>query len=130
MATLWYKKKWVIVLLHTAVWLLVFLLPLLLSQSIQHSHKAHVEFDRTLFVYLTIFSDIIFIILFYFNAFVLIPKFIYSRKLSYYVLVQLIIIAVLAVLQWLFSTFIIKIPFYISGFVIFNIFPYFFILAC
>ena len=130
MATLWYKRKWVIVLLHTAVWLLIFLLPLLLSQSIQHSHKAHVDFDRTLFIYLNLFTDIIWITLFYLNAFVLIPKFIYRRKLSFYALVQLIIIAVSAIFQWLFSTFIIKIPFYLNGFVLFNIFPYLFILAC
>src|SRR5947209_16176501 len=122
MATLWYKRKWVIVLLHTAVWLLIFLLPLLLSQSIQHSHKAHVDFDRTLFIYLNLFTDIIWITLFYLNAFVLIPKFIYRRKLSFYALVQLIVIAVSAIFQWLFSTFIIKIPFYLNGFVLFNIF--------
>jgi two-component system LytT family sensor kinase len=130
MATLWYKRKWVIVLLHTAVWLLIFMLPILLSQSIQHSHKTHVEVDRSWFVYLTLFTDVLWVILFYLNAFVLIPRFIYRKKLSYYVLVQLSVIAVLTTFQWLFSTVIIKIPFYISGFVVFNIFPYLFILAC
>src|SRR5436305_15204766 len=95
MATLWYKRKWVIVLLHTAVWLLIFMLPILLSQSLQHTHKTHVEVDRSWFVYLTAFTDIIWVILFYLNAFVLIPKFIYRRKLSYYVFVQLSVLELL-----------------------------------
>src|SRR5438309_11297695 len=106
MATLWYKRKWVIVLLHTAAWLLIFLLPILLSQSIQHPHKGHLEGDRSWFVYLTLFSDVLWVILFYLNAFVLIPRFIYRKKLSSYVLVQLSVIAVLITFQWLFSTFI------------------------
>src|SRR4051812_26265829 len=84
MATLWYKKKWVVVLLHIAVWALIYLLPLMLMHSFRDNERPHAEADRSLFIYLTLFTDVILIILFYLNALVLIPKFIYRRKLTYY----------------------------------------------
>jgi sensor histidine kinase YesM len=106
------------------------MLPLLLSQSVRHSRKEHVETDRSWYVYFTLFTDVLLVIIFYLNALVLIPKFIYRRKLTHYVLIQLIVVAVLAVFHWLFLTFISKMPFSLSGFIFFNLFPYLFILAC
>ena len=131
MATAWYKRKWVIVLLHTAVWLLIFLLPFLLSQSVQRAHKEHVEVDRILFIYLSTFTNLLWVALFYLNASVLIPKFIYKKKISYYILIQLLIAVGLVSFNWLFFKLIIKqIPFNLSGSILYNIFPYLFILAC
>ncbi len=130
MAIAWYKRKWVIVLLHTAVWLLIFLLPLLLSQSVQHTHRERTESDRSRYIYFTLITDVLLVIIFYLNALVLIPTFIYKKKLSYYVLMQLGLVALLALLHWLLLTIIFKSPFSLSGFIFFNIFPYLFILAC
>ncbi len=130
MTTSWYKKKWVIVLLHIAVWQVLFLLPILLQQSVHNAHEKHTEIDRTLFTYLSLFTDVLWVALFYFNAIVLIPKLIYKQKYLLYVLVQLFIIGSFILFQWLFFSFIIQMGFSIIGFFLYNIFPYLFILAC
>lgn len=131
MAIAWYKKKWVIVLLHTAVWLLIFLIPTLLSQSVQRTRNEHVDVDRSRFFLLFIFTSMLWVALFYLNALVFIPKFIYKKKIAYYVLIQLLIIAGLIAFNWLFFTLIIKqIPWNLNGSILFNVFPYIFILAC
>ncbi|MDQ2752517.1 MAG: histidine kinase, partial [Bacteroidota bacterium] len=131
MATTWYKRKWVIVLLHISVWTLLFLFPILFQKSIQDTrgggaHKA----DNTLFLYLSFFTDLIWIALFYFNAFVLIPKLFYKRKMFLYTIIQLIMLTSLAMFHWLFLAFMNQHPFSLSGFLLFNTFPFLFILAC
>ena len=131
MATAWYKRKWVIVVLHTAVWLLIFLLPILLSQSAQHSRKEHVDVDKNLFIYLNICTIVLWIGLFYLNVFILIPRFIYKKRIAYYILLQFLIIAGLISFNWLFFKLVItQLPWNLSGAILFNVFPYLFILAC
>ncbi len=131
MAVSWYKKKWAIVLLHAAVWTLLFLFPVLLQKSVQDAKDSHNEVDNRLFVYLSIFTDLIWIAVFYFNAYVLIPKLLYKRRTWMYVLIQLIILSALAIFHWLFFEFIIKEhKFELRSFFLFNTFPYVFILAC
>ncbi len=131
MAITWYKRKWVTILLHAAVWQLLFLFPLLLQQSVHDAHPKHVEVDRNLFVYLSFFTDILWVALFYLNAIVLIPKLVYKRKFLFYVLLQILIVAAFILFQWMFFTFVIQqMSFSLSNFFLFNIFPYLFILAC
>jgi two-component system LytT family sensor kinase len=131
MATPWYKRKWGIVLLHTAVWVLIYMLPFLLQRSVQNTKHEQAATDRNWFIYLTISTDILWIILFYLNAFVLIPKLIYRKKYLFYFLVQLIILSVFVTFHWLFFTFVTEQhQFSLSGFLLFNTFPFAFILAC
>lgn len=132
MATTWYKKKWVIAALHAAVWTLLFLFPFLLQRSVQNGRNDHAnKADSSWFTYLTIFTDLLWVAQFYFNAAVLIPKLFYKRKFVFYIIIQLIMLGALASFHWLFFTFVIKQQqFNISGFFLFNIFPYLFILAC
>ena len=131
MATPWYKRKWGIVLLHTAVWVLIYMLPFLLQRSVQNTKHESAATDRNWFIYLTISTDVLWIILFYLNAFVLIPKLIYRKKYLFYFLVQLIILSVFVTFHWLFFTFVTEQhQFSLSGFFLFNTFPFAFILAC
>lgn len=119
-----------IVALHAAVWTLLFLLPVLLQKSVQDAKNNHNRGDNSSFIYLSVFTDIIWIAVFYFNAYVLMPKLFYKRRLWLYTFIQLIILSALAVFHWLFFTFIIRQhPFELRGFFLFNTFPYVFILA-
>src|SRR4051794_3083079 len=131
MATPWYKRKWGIILLHTAVWVLIYMLPFLLQRSVQSTKHESTATDRTWYIYLTISTDILWIILFYLNAFVLIPKLVYKKKYLFYFLVQLIILSVFVSFHWLFFTFVTRQhQFSLSGFFLFNTFPFVFIIAC
>lgn len=131
MAIPWYKKKWGIVLLHVAVWVLLFSFPILLQKSVQDSKHEANKGDNSLFIYLSVLTDFIWVALFYFNAYVLIPRFFYRKKFFLYVLIQLAMLSALAVFHWVFFTYIASHhEFNLSGFFLFNIFPYLFILAC
>ncbi len=117
--------------LHVAAWMIVFLLPLLLQQSVQNSKKEHVVVDRSWFIYLAVFTDMIWVFLFYFNAYVLFPKLVYKKKFLVYIMIQILLVVSLMSFHWLFFTLIIRqLQFTLSGFLLFNIFPYLFILAC
>ena len=130
MANTWYKRKWVIVALHTAVWILLFLFPILLQKSTQDTKNSGSKADNNLFIYLSIFTDLVWIGLFYFNAFVLIPKLFYRQKLIIYTCIQLMMLSAIALFHWLFFTYITEQhPFSLGGFFFFNIFPFLFILA-
>ena len=118
--------------MHAAVWTLLFLFPVLLQRSVQNTKSDHDKGgDNSWFVYLTIFTDLMWVVLFYFNVSVLMPKLFYKRKFVLYALIQLLMIGTLALFHWSFFTLIVKQhPFSLSGFFLFNIFPYLFILAC
>lgn len=118
-------------MLHISVWTLLFLFPILFQKSIQDTKGgAHKGDNNNLFFYLSICTDLIWMAFFYFNAFVLIPKLFYKKKWFLYVLIQLIMLTSLALFHWLFLAFIGKHPFSFTGFLLFNTFPFVFILAC
>jgi two-component system LytT family sensor kinase len=81
MKAAWYSKKWVIALLHIAAWTLLFSLPYLLRSpenerqpAVKPAHGA----DSGL--YFSLIMNCSWILLFYFNARVLIPRFIYKKR--------------------------------------------------
>jgi two-component system, LytTR family, sensor kinase len=126
----WYKRKEVVVLLHASVWILLFMLPFILQQYLGgHHNKGNAE-DSRLFMYLTIFNDLIYVSLFYFNAIVLVPRFINKRKYLGYLISQVVVISAFWLLQRFFFDFIIHLPFHFIAFVFYNLFPYLFIIAC
>lgn len=116
-------------MLHASVWILLFLIPFLLQQSADHGRQEHKPVNHA-FTYLAIFSDALYIMLFYFNAYIMVPGFFYKKKYWAYFFFQLLIISSFCVLQMLFFEFFINQPFRISGFFFFNLFPYLFIIAC
>ena len=80
MKTAWHTKKWVIVLLHIAAWTLLFSLPYLLRSPEDEKPQTHGNNDSaggTIFSWIMNFS---WIAVFYFNAYLLIPRFIYKKK--------------------------------------------------
>ena len=88
MKTSWYNNKWVIVILHIAAWLLLFSLPVLLSSS--HNNNAP-HFSETKETWSTILEwamNLSWVAFFYLNAFVLIPRFIYTNRYQDFISLQ------------------------------------------
>jgi two-component system LytT family sensor kinase len=130
----WYSYKWVKVILHVAAWTLLFCLPYLLFSSF-HNDKPHPhESPSKSFEFANIFigNVLVWISLFYINAYILVPKFIYKKKYHLYFLSQLAVIAVIFVIDrtifWFFPPFADS-KYSFLGFTVSHIFTYLFILA-
>lgn len=128
MPTTWYKRKWVIAALHAAVWALLFLFPALIEKSV-HDTKPEPVVDKSWFTYLSIFSDLLWVAFFYLNAYVLIPKLAYKKRFIAYGTILLFILGFFIGLHWAFSAFIVHQPAF-NPRILFNLFPFAFILAC
>lgn len=118
-------------MLHIAVWTLLFLFPILFQKSFQDARGgAHKGDNNNLFFYLSICTNFIWMAFFYFNAFVLMPKLFYKKRWFVFILIQLIMLASVAFFHWFFLAFVGLHPFSFTGFLLFNTFPFVFILAC
>ncbi|MEJ7739396.1 MAG: histidine kinase [Chitinophagaceae bacterium] len=125
-----YSRKWVVVLIHAIAWTLLFSLPYLLRPSYNESQPAssgRVQGN----VLVPRIMDLTWVIFFYVNALILIPRFIYKKKYWPYTILQLLILAwVITQASVLFKAFI---PagqsFNLRRILLFNTFVYLFILA-
>lgn len=98
----WYTKKWMTVLVHAAAWLLLFSLPFLLRSSHNPSEvKQQPENSGFIFI-IQVISYVFLIIIFYLNAIVLIPRFLYKTKYAWYTLSLIICFAIYVVAIWEF----------------------------
>jgi sensor histidine kinase YesM len=124
----WYSKKWVTVLLHMAAWLLLFSLPFFLRPSM--NNRPPEEQHSTLSFIRYILNDLIYIGIFYLNAIVLIPRFIYRRRYSEYAGLLAIAFPALLLITWLVFFKLFDMPrFNLSGHILFNFFFFLFFLA-
>ena len=126
----WYSKKWVVVFLHVAAWALLFSLPFLLRPSYEnngpHHEKHNEDFNSLLKYFLT---DLLWISIFYLNAYVLIPRFIYKKKYWNYALLQTAIIIILVFCDWMFSELLVHVKnFQVKPALLFAIFPLLFLI--
>jgi two-component system, LytTR family, sensor kinase len=131
MSLKWYSKKWVTVVLHIAVWGLLFSLPYILKPSLGENRPASEQRSEPALVHLRyIINDLIYISLFYFNAAVLIPRFINKRRYRQYAAVILASFVIILFITWLiFFTMMNMQKFNIRGHILFNFFFFLFILA-
>jgi LytS/YehU family sensor histidine kinase len=86
----WYTKKWMVVLLHLIAWTLLFTLPKLLIPSYDGHDKSKdlpKAFNESVFI---IAIDFTWIILFYLNSLVFIPKTVYRKKYYAYGLINIV----------------------------------------
>src|SRR3954462_5749912 len=94
----WYKSRWVNVALHVAFWTLFFLVPYLLQPSFQrsgdHAPRPRPEADT-----FNIVKCIFWMAVFYFNAYVLVPKLAYARKYFFYFAWLLLLLALLSAVE-------------------------------
>jgi len=93
----WSQRKWVTVLVHVAAWALLFSLPYLLSSPDNGKQNnppkdQHVDSMRAYFSYI---MNATWVVYFYFNAYVLVPRSIFKNKYWLFMAMQL------ASLAWL-----------------------------
>jgi two-component system, LytTR family, sensor kinase len=127
----WYSKKWVIILIHIAAWALLFSLPHLLSSSGNDRQPPLKNSGNNNAVwYFSILMNATWVAFFYFNAYVLVPKFIYKKKYWQYALIQLLSLAWLLVeASLLFKLFFSPEHFRPGGLLFINFFIYLFFFA-
>jgi len=127
----WYSRKWVIVFLHAAAWILLFSLPFLLRPSYENNGGHHEKHDDDFYSLIKYFiTDLLWISIFYLNAYLLIPRFIYKKKYLEYALLQIAIILILVFCDWaLFELLMHGRNFQFRPSLLFAIFPLLFILA-
>jgi FlaA1/EpsC-like NDP-sugar epimerase len=127
----WYKNKWVNAALHVAFWILIFVIPYLLQPSFQKNppleRPAHPE---TRSLYFNLMKCIFWMALFYVNAYFFVPRFIYEGKYSRYFFSLLLLLVLLSGLEYSYFKLSEKaVHFRISAFLMFNLFPFLFIVA-
>jgi sensor histidine kinase YesM len=95
----WYLQKWVIVLLHAAAWILLFSLPYLLRPSYDNVPAKSSAQNKNF--YFSMVMNLSWVALFYLNAFVLIPRLIYKKRILVYSITLLLIFSWLIIQTWL-----------------------------
>jgi two-component system LytT family sensor kinase len=125
MSIRWYRSKFAIVFFHVLAWLVLFALPTLFHREPDQQHINWSSMFNTRFL----IFDACWILLFYFNSLILIPKFLNRKKIGIYIF---LIILLLAIFMVVFNIFPKEGKDGKSGFhrdYIFTIFPYLFIWA-
>jgi sensor histidine kinase YesM len=130
MKAAWYTKKWITVLLHVAAWVLFFSLPYLLRSpenekqpAVKQPHGTDPGF------YFSLIMNCSWIILFYFNAYVLIPRFIYKKKYWQFTVAHAVIFVCVLFEVYLLITLFFKPDHYNTRTAFFNFLIYLFIFA-
>jgi two-component system LytT family sensor kinase len=134
MKPLWYNKKWIVVLLHAAAWVLLFSLPFLLRPSYSPGDNAHqrpAETHEVANFIIARTNDALLITFFYLNSLLLIPKFLYRKKYAAYFLGIIGYFAFLIAQGWLIrSYFTPDVNFTFRKHLFFSFFIFIFIVAC
>jgi two-component system, LytTR family, sensor kinase len=129
MKTAWYSKKWIIVLLHVATWTLLFSLPYLLSSPANEKQPSPKHDASDHGFYFGWIMNLSWVALFYFNAYVLIPRFVYKKKYWQFALAQLLTFSWLLVQVFLLMRLLFTSAHYNLRTILFNFFIYLFIFA-
>ena len=130
MKTGWYTKKWVIILLHIAAWTLLFSLPYLLSSPGNEKQSAPKQTEgHDAGFYFGWIMNLSWVAFFYFNAYVLIPRFVYKKKYLYFTLAQLATFSWLLLQVFLLSRLFFNNSHFNSRSIFFNLLIYLFIFA-
>lgn len=126
------SRKWLTVLLHVVAWTLFFSLPYLLTSAYSNpkprpDENAVSENSRLMF---SIIMDITWVVLFYVNAHLIIPKYLYKQKYIKLLLVEVIVLCyVLLQAALLYKLLMASQTFNLGKHVVFNLFAYLLIVS-
>jgi hypothetical protein len=123
MSTRWYRSKFAIVFFHIIAWVIVFTLPTLFHRE---PDQQHINF-KGMFIFRFLIFDACWILIFYFNLLVLIPKFLNRKRIGIYISLHLLLLAVFITAVNIFPRSGEKIGFHRET--LFTIFPYLFVWA-
>ena len=122
MANQWYTKKWVAVSLHILFWALWFAFPYLLRPVSDNNGPVHEKAITNGFYNLNFANNLIRLVFFYVNAYLLIPLLVYKRKYWQYLLALLTTLGVM--LAWdsfFFHVFLRGLNYKVWNFFVFNL---------
>lgn len=127
----WISGKWGRVLIHAAVWTLLFLLPIFLQQSF-NERKLPVtqQVDSSGLKYHQVINFLTWVGLFYLNSYLLLPYFFNKKKYNQYILSVVGVLSLLFCFNWI--SYYILVPdntFRLRGFIFFYLLPCLFVLA-
>lgn len=129
MSKQWYTKKWVGISLHVVFWALFFAYPFLLRPVVDDHASKHNFFTQKSIYYFITLTNVLRLILFYANALVFIPRFIYRKKYNQYLLVLLFALAIMMAFDWAFVQLFFATPnYYLANFFVFNLPVFIFII--
>lgn len=98
----WFQQRWAVIARHALAWLLFFSLPYLLKPTIDHGNQDKMQ-DKQAWEYYAYFTYLILITFFYLNAWFLIPKYVYKKKVRSYLLYVVGFFAFMCVSRYVFE---------------------------
>jgi two-component system LytT family sensor kinase len=127
----WYQRKWVNVLLHATFWIVLFVVPNLLQPSFDHKgprdSRPPDPADLALF---NVLKCVLWTIIFYFTAYVLVPRLGTTKKYSLLIIFLLMMLTGLSIFELVYFQLAGRgARFNIRSFLLFNMFPFLFIVA-
>ncbi len=129
MAKSFWQYKWVTVVLHVLTWAIMFSLPYLLKPDRSADDPKDYERHKQAFIVLFFIVHLLWLGLFYANAFFFIPALAYRRKVGLYVLAIAASVALMLVIDVLyFHLFIPGVNFRVYNYFAFNTLPIVFVL--
>ncbi len=93
-----FPKKWFIAIVHIAIWVLLFSLPFILRPSYNNQPEKHSDGAAGIWYYVV--NNLFWIALFYFNAWVLIPRLLNRKKPAAYASALVILFPVYLLIGW------------------------------
>lgn len=124
-----WQQKWLTVVLHLVTWTIMFSLPYLLKPDRSANDPKDYERHKEAFIVLFFLVHLLWLALFYLNAFLFIPRLAYRRKTGLYLLAILASIGVMLLVDVLyFKVFIPGVDFRLINYFAFNTLPVVFVL--
>jgi two-component system, LytTR family, sensor kinase len=100
MTSSWYQKKWFVILLHAAFWILLFSLPFLLQGPNEDRRPQDRWTSGSPAMLFYLLNNATWVGLFYLNAHFFVPKFFNRKKYGGYALVLLFALIIMILLGW------------------------------
>jgi LytS/YehU family sensor histidine kinase len=117
------QKKQSTLLLHIIVWIVIFLLPFFFSSQNQYDSGKTKLYNN--FLILNAVTQIFWMLLFYANTFLLIPRILYKRKYLLFITLQIVIfILIIGIHGFLFQLIVKTVPFNFLKSSLFNSIPF------